>query len=337
MTKRMRLPNGFGQISKINQRLRKPYRAMVTVSQDKETGKYKRKSIGYFKTYNEAYEALMEYHKDPFMDKELTMLDLYNEWSKEHYPKMGKSNPYPSAWKRCASIYNIKVKDLRPSHIKYIFDLDIPYSVSKNVKIVLCPMLDHAVMMEYTDRNIARNMKLRKDKETSVKHHIPFSDEEMQVLWNNIDASGVDMLLIACYSGWRPSELLNLKTENINLDEGVMKGGMKTKSGKNRTVPIHPMIRPFIEKYYTKDHEKLFNIKYTDYLNIITSLMSDLGLNSEHKPHDTRNTFITKCKKYNVDEYAIKRLVGHKIADITEEVYTTRDIDWLRSEISKIV
>lgn len=30
MHKRMRLPNGFGQISKLKQRLRNPYRAMVT-------------------------------------------------------------------------------------------------------------------------------------------------------------------------------------------------------------------------------------------------------------------------------------------------------------------
>lgn len=38
-TKHMRLPNGFGQISKLkNQRLRKPYRAMVTVGKT-DTGR----------------------------------------------------------------------------------------------------------------------------------------------------------------------------------------------------------------------------------------------------------------------------------------------------------
>ena len=30
-------------------------------------------------------------------------------------------------------------------------------------------------------------------------------------------------------------------------------------------------------------------------------------------------------KKYKVDEYAIKYMVGHEIQDITEKVYTKRD------------
>lgn len=43
------------------------------------------------------------------------------------------------------------------------------------------------------------------------------------------------------------------------------------------------------------------------------------------------------AKKYNVDEYAIKYLVGHSINDLTEKVYTDREIRWLKNEINKIV
>ena len=41
-------------------------------------------------------------------------------------------------------------------------------------------------------------------------------------------------------------------------------------------------------------------------------------------------------KKSNVDEYAIKYIVGHHISDITEKVYTQRSRDWLKNEIEKI-
>ena len=41
-------------------------------------------------------------------------------------------------------------------------------------------------------------------------------------------------------------------------------------------------------------------------------------------------------EKANVNEYALKRLVGHHISDITENVYTDRPISWLREEIEKI-
>ena len=55
-----------------------------------------------------------------------------------------------------------------------------------------------------------------------------------------------------------------------------------------------------------------------------------------HHTHDCRKTFVTMAKRANVDEYAIKRIIGHQIADLTERVYTDRSIDWLRSEIEKI-
>lgn len=42
------------------------------------------------------------------------------------------------------------------------------------------------------------------------------------------------------------------------------------------------------------------------------------------------------AKKYDVDEYAIKYIVGHAINDITEKVYTEREISWLASELEKI-
>ncbi len=37
-----------------------------------------------------------------------------------------------------------------------------------------------------------------------------------------------------------------------------------------------------------------------------------------------------------MDEYALKEMVGHSIQDITESVYTIRDLEWLREDIEKI-
>ncbi len=61
-----------------------------------------------------------------------------------------------------------------------------------------------------------------------------------------------------------------------------------------------------------------------------------ISLNPEHRPHDPRKTFITRAKKCGMDEYSLKRLVGHRIQDITESTYTERDIEWLRKDIEKL-
>ena len=64
--------------------------------------------------------------------------------------------------------------------------------------------------------------------------------------------------------------------------------------------------------------------------------VKELHLDERHRPHDGRKQFVTMAKRYNLDEYAIKRLVGHSIADLTERVYTERDFEWLRAELEKI-
>ena len=46
--------------------------------------------------------------------------------------------------------------------------------------------------------------------------------------------------------------------------------------------------------------------------------------------------FITKAKKAGMNEFILKLIVGHKITDLTENVYTHRDINELKKEMLKI-
>ena len=56
---------------------------------------------------------------------------------------------------------------------------------------------------------------------------------------------------------------------------------------------------------------------------------------------DTVNIIDNKVIKYfeleeKIYEYAIKEMVGHSIKDITESVYTVRDLEWLRNDLEKL-
>ena len=77
-------------------------------------------------------------------------------------------------------------------------------------------------------------------------------------------------------------------------------------------------------------------IYYELYARQFKVVLNRLALDARHHTHDCRKTFVTMAKRANVDEYAIKRIIGHQIADLTERLYTDRSIDWLRSEIEKI-
>ena len=77
-------------------------------------------------------------------------------------------------------------------------------------------------------------------------------------------------------------------------------------------------------------------LTYDKYRHRVDKVVKMLELNPKHRAHDGRKTFVTLAKKYNVDEYAIKYIVGHTISDLTERVYTQRELQWLQDEILKI-
>lgn len=337
---RKKLPNGFGQISEIkNRNLRKPYRAMVSVG-TKANGRPDSKILGYFETYNEAYEALIEYNRNPYDFKEnITMNELFERWFKEYKEEglhVTTYNTMRRCWDFCSSIYTLPVKDIKIRHIRYC--IDEGYVIEKGVvkypsdqqkcriKSMFNHLLDYAVNNELIPVNPAKAMTLPKNIRNAPNsniHHEALSDSELVEL-SRAEFELKDLIIIQCYTGLRPQELLSLRPENINLEEGYIIGGMKTEAGRDRLIPIHDCIKPLLAK--RKGFENItygrLNKAYKDFHG--------------HKPHDGRKTFITLAKKYNVDEYAIKYIVGHKISDLTERVYTDREFEWLRAEIAKI-
>ena len=175
----------------------------------------------------------------------------------------------------------------------------------------------------------------------------------MTLLWKNLGHKyGIEFMIIQCYSGWRPQELGLIELADVDLSNWTFKGGIKTDAGENRVVPIHPRIRDLVSKSYEEAEQLgskyLFNytdedrrgkntkLTYNRYSKIFNRIRDELKLNPDHRPHDGRKHFVTKCKDAKVDEYAIKYMVGHKISDITEKVYTAREFEWLRNEIEKI-
>lgn len=350
--RRKKLPNGFGQITKIsNPNLKKPYRAMITVGHNKYGRPISKilKPVGYFETYNEAYTALINNAKYPFGDKDLiTLEDVYKEWSDSFYSQISKSMQlqYELAWKYCLEYKSMKFIDIKPRLIKEILSkTDTPKSIGNLIKFLFNKLFDYAIENEIVDKNYSRIIKPAK-KENTVTHHISFTDEEISTLWKHRNELPVQWILVQCYTGLRPDELCNIELANINIADGYLIAGSKTKAGKNRTVPIHESIMPIVMDLYDKalssNHKYLLlnyktdcKIAYKTYTRAFHQVCKEYHLEG-HRPHDPRKFFVTTAKKYNMDEYAIKLIVGHAITDITENVYTERSVDWLKQEMSKI-
>ena len=116
----------------------------------------------------------------------------------------------------------------------------------------------------------------------------------------------------------------------------------------NRKVPIHSKVIGFVQGFFedsvNNNSQWLFrnllrkgsSLGYTAYYDLFKAVTQKYNMDSRHRPHDCRKTFVTLAKNAKVDEYALKRIVGHSITDITEKTYTDRPVSWLREEIEKI-
>lgn len=359
-----------------NKKLRKPFRVRVCVGKTSEGKPILKalKPESMFETYNDAYAALVEYNRNPYdLDDDLRVSELYERWTAAYFPTLAgpsSARTITSAWAYCSSIYDMRAKDVRPRHIKGCIEegyrigdrgktkgekIYASPGVKSSIKTLFNLMLDYACEYELVDKNYSRMFLLSddviRDIEANKSAHIIFTEDEIDTLWKNVDTMRyVDMLVIQIYMGWRPQELATLKLEEVNMAERYMIAGMKTDAGKQRIVPIHSKIIHLVErnmkraneigsKYLFNDYEprnNSYGLTYDKYRHRFANIIAELKLNLEHRPHDPRKTFITRCKKANVDEYALKEMVGHTIRDITESVYTVRDVEWLRSDLEKM-
>ena len=369
----MKLPNGYGSVHKLtDKKRRKPWRVRISAGynydevNDKQVRKYK--TLGYYETKQLALQALANYNENPYdldADK-VTFSECYEKWTEDYFEKITPSakRTVEAAYQYCSILYDMRMKDIRTYHLKGCMDdgYIIPETgkdkgkkrfASANTKSRMKSMFnllfDYAVEHEIAMSNYARNFNLDSDilteKEKNKKEKIPFSNDEIKTLWDNIDFGFTDMILIQMYSGWRPQELVILKIEDIDLKNDIMQGGMKTEAGKNRIVPIHPLAKPLIEKRYNEavklKSEYLFNdvnsqtgikMTYHKYRKRFLKVMQRNNMN--HTPHECRHTFITIAKSNKMDEYILKLIVGHAIDDITEKIYTHRTIEQLKLEMN---
>ena len=372
---------GRGEGSVTYDRRRKRYRARVTIGWEtnEETGRTKQivKTLGSnYKTKGEATSALAEYLKNPYdlNNKDITFEQLYKKWFDEYIDTdEHESIKYrvKAAYRYCSLIYNKKFREITIIDMKdciykgtatcvrgkYKGEQRLASPQSKEIiKYLFNHIYDYALEARLVERNYAREFtldkKVFKEKEKNYKSKVPFSKEEIDKLWKSIEfVPFADMIVYACYSGWRPTELIKLKIKDVDLKNGFIKGGMKTNAGKNRLVPIHPLVSSIVEKYYKEaksvGSDYLFNdvnnkfgigLSYDQYLSRFNKVMNALHFRTEITPHYTRHTFITKAKsrEVNMNEYVLKIIVGHDVGDLTEHVYTHRELNDLKEEMDKI-
>lgn len=218
--------------------------------------------------------------------------------------------------------------------IQPVFDKMYEEGMSKSLqnmgKIILSKCFDYAMKYDFISKDYSKLIEIRSKKDIKVKN--VFDEESIKKLFA-IDDVYAKATLVLIYTGMRINELCNLNISNVHFDEEYLIGGSKTESGKNRVIPIHPCISSLLKEVI--ESGKIVGHTDTNFRYNFNILMKDIDVKNV-SPHCTRHTFATLCNRYELNDYKVKIVLGHKVNDITKDVYTHVKKDELINEIKKL-
>lgn len=344
----MRKNNGYGSVIKLGGKRRKPFAVRLTAGWD-DNGKQIFRYIGYYEKKNDAEIALADYNKNPYeLSQDITFSELYEKWKDEHFPKVSESNcrGYMASYRACSDLHDKKVADIKLTQLQAIIDnSDKNKPTLKKMKVLWGLMYDYGVKYELIPnerREMIRYVDLSKKDNPNKYTRTIFTEKEIKKLWQHKNNNQVKIMLMLIYTGVRISELLDLKNENIHIEEHYFDiVASKTDAGI-RSVPIADKIYPFFKELYEEGNEYLLTMKSTGrkflYRNYKDAywipVLNEFGF--DHKPHDARHTFISLMTIAEVDARIIKAIVGHSGSGVTEQVYTHFPMDKLLDAVNLI-
>lgn len=331
----MKRINGTGCIRRLSGNRTKPYQALITNTYDKLTRKQTFKSIGTFKNQFDAETALHQYLSDyNFSDKKLiTLKEIYNSWSSSKFKNLSINSVkyYKTAFNYIKSIQDVDIKDVNLSLLQNACNSLTP-SQQRQFKKLIHMLLDYAIVNDYISKNYSKYLVL--DKLNHSNKNL-FTSNEIKYIIENDNALINEILEVLLFTGLRINELINLRTCDIDLSNNIINiTNSKTASGV-RKIPIHNSIKHLMYALLSNNNTYLFNYN-NNKINYETIRLKFKNEYKNHIFHETRHTFITQCKKCNIDPYAIKLIVGHSINDITLSVYTHTDLKYLEKELNKL-
>lgn len=342
-----RNPNGYGSVVKLSGNRRKPFVARKTVGYDDRA--YPIYSvIGYYPTRKDAMMALAEYNHNPYdIDlAKITFKELYELWCKTELSKKGRSSVanLKAAYKHCTALNDKPYKDIRKYEMQQCIDnCGKSYSTQAQIRNLFVQLDAFAYDQDIIKKGYSAN--LTTDEVQVKKERRLFTDDEVKLLHAHEGEPYIDEALFMLYSGCRLSEMLLMKCKDVDVEKGIMKGGVKTAAGKDRVIPIHPKILHIIIKHLSDsehlfEHERSKNSKNAEVnLKVLFSknwsdALQSLGM--AHTTHECRHTFRSKLDSADANKVCIDLIMGHKSGGVGERVYTHKTVKELKSAISKL-
>ena len=342
--KRRRRPKGTGSVYKLGDKRARPYLALTP----------EREVLGTYETAGEAVKALDAYVSQnvPVSRLKYTFSDVYAKWSETHYQDVGEKgrDSYERAYKKAEVLWDRPIRELVTADYQVVIDALVAAGLSRSMCEKQRQLFSQLCKWSMANNIIAHNFaeELRLPPEQKKKKRVLSKDEITRVQKIASDRSD-EMYEIACitmvlyYTGMRINELLTLRRDDVDLQNGYIVGGEKTDAGRERTIPILAPIKMILADWMLDSvgselllPPKRKGKKRSDsgVEKAFKKLMQRCGI-EKAVPHTMRRTATTRLVEGKAEPTAVQAIIGHADFSTTADYYTGHDVDYLKSEMEK--
>lgn len=187
-----------------------------------------------------------------------------------------------------------------------------------------------AVIWNYIQENPFSKIKTPK---VTKSFPVYLSEAELiQIINKTEDQLLKNIFTTAFYTGMRLNEILNMKWHWIDLNQNIItvknSDDFKTKSKRERIIPIHPKVKSILLSYYPLGNQPKNNLIF--YRKKCVKLNAEFiskqfkknvraaGLNENIHFHKLRNSFASNLVQRGVNLYVVKELLGHENIKTTQ-------------------
>lgn len=299
------------------------WRAQIVVGYKLINGKSQavRRTKAGFETKRQAIEYLETLRSQPKREAP-TLEKLWAEYQEGAYTKLSASRQekYRIAWPKMADIHRVRIDLLTTADLQQtINDGASTYYPARDMRDLLSLLYQIALANQFVSTNLADYVTLP---ELNAKEVEPFTQDEVLRFWMHYKSGDwwTGYVLLMCYTGMMPGELLAARKEQVNLEGKVIEGaGIKTNVRKKKPIvladEIVPVVRSLMEH---TPGEKLIRINKDNFYTEFYKTLEAAGVR-RLTPYACRHTAATMLTDADIRPALVQAVMRHASYQTTQK------------------